>query len=441
MSNNDCLKTFFKYCSLNVLGMLGLSFYILADTFFIANGIGSNGLTALNLAIPIYNIIHGTGLMIGIGGSSKFSILHSQKRTSISNDFFTHSIIVGIFFSIIFVFAGLFFSETITSAVGAGSSVFNMTNTYMKIMLIFSPAFILNDILICFIRNDNNPKLSMLGMLIGSISNIILDYIFIFPLNMGIFGAVIATSISPIISIAILSFHIIKKKNNFKLIYNKFTFRKVANIISLGFPSFISEISSGVVIIIFNIIILNISGNVGVAAYGVVANISLVVISIFNGIAQGIQPILCTAYGKGENQNIKAIMKYSMMTLIAVSTIIYIFLITFANPITSAFNNENNSILQKFAVDGLKLYFTSIPFVGFNIIISVYFTSIDKSVPAQVITFLRGLIIIVPVAFILSSIFGMNGVWLAFPFSELLVSIISTTLYLTAIKLISSKNY
>ena len=164
------------------------------------------------------------------------------------------------------------------------------------------------------------------------------------------------------------------------------------------------------------------------AAYGVIANISLVVIAIFNGIAQGIQPLVCTAYGEGNSKNIKVIMKYSMMTLIALSSILYVFLTLFAEPVTAAFNNENNSILQTIAVNGIKLYFTAMLFVGFNIIISVLFTSIEKPIPAQVITILRGLIIIVPVAFIFAALLGMNGVWLAFPATELLVFIISLIL-------------
>ena len=425
MKNNSFLKNFIKYCSLNVLGMLGLSLYILADTFFIANGIGPNGLAALNLAIPIYNFIHGTGLMIGIGSYSKFSILHSQKRTAEGNTFFSHSIILGIFFSIIFVIAGIFFSEEITTAVGADNTVFDMTNTYMKIMLLFSPAFIFNDIFLCYVRNDGRPNLSMFGMLIGSIANIILDYIFIFPMKMGIFGAVLATGFSPIISMLILSLHIIRKKNHFKLITLKPTFRKIFNIISLGMPSFISEVSSGVVIIIFNIIILNIEGNIGVAAYGVIANISLVVISIMNGIAQGIQPIICMSYGEGKIESIKAIMKYAMMTLSLLSAIIYAFLFIFADPVTAAFNDEGNPILQEIATYGMKLYFTSIVFVGFNIIISVLFTSVEKPLPAHIITLLRGLFIIIPMAFLCALLFGMTGVWLSFTATEFLVSIIS----------------
>lgn len=437
MNNNQCLKDFIKYCSLNVLGMLGLSCYILADTFFVANGVGTDGLTALNLAIPIYNFIHGTGLMLGIGAATKFTIFHSQGHTHEGNKFFTNAVILGAVSSIIFVLAGIFLSDDITAALGANSTVFDMTNTYLKVMLLFSPAFIFNDIFICFVRNDGNPNLAMMGMLMGSITNIIMDYIFIYPMEMGIFGAVLATGFSPVVSMLILSLHIIRKKNNFRFVglkANELLSKGALNILSLGVPSLISEVSSGVVIIIFNMIILDIKGNIGVAAYGVIANISLVVVAIYTGIAQGIQPILCNAYGAGEQKNIKAIMKYSMVTLISLSVLLYAFLYVFAEPVTAAFNSEDNATLQAIAVDGIKLYFTSVLFVGFNIIITTLFTSIVKPVPAQVITLLRGFFVIIPVAFIFAALFGMTGVWLAFPVTELIVVIVAIILLAGLIK-------
>lgn len=428
MNNNYCLKDFMKYCSLNVLGMLGLSFYILADTFFVANGIGSDGLTSLNLAIPIYNFIHGTGLMLGIGAATKFSIFNIQGHNKEGDKFFSNAIILAGLFSIIYVLCGLFLSDEITAALGADRTVFDMTNTYMRVMLLFSPAFIFNDVFVCFVRNDNNPNLAMVAMLLGSIANIIMDYIFIYPLEMGIFGAVLATGVSPIISMLILSLHIIKKKNRFRLVrlsFNELFSKRILNIMSLGVPSLISEVSSGVVIIVFNMIILDIEGNVGVAAYGVIANISLVVVAIYTGIAQGIQPILCNAYGAGEHKKIKAIMKYSMVTLILLSLLLYAVLAVLAEPITTAFNSENIASLQTIAEDGIRLYFTSVLFVGFNIIISVLFTSIEKPVPAQIVTLLRGFFVIIPVAFIFAALFGMTGVWLAFPAAELLVMLVA----------------
>lgn len=257
---------FFKYASPNVLGMLGLSCYILADTFFISRGMGADGLTALNLAIPVYSFIHGSGLMFGMGGAIKYAIFRSQKKTDQTDGVFSVTVKAAALLAAVFLLAGLFFSETLTAMLGADSAVFAMANIYLKVILLFAPAFMLNEILLCFVRNDGAPQLAMTAMVSGSFSNIVLDYVFIFPMNMGIFGAVLATGMAPFISMAILSVHWWKKRHGFRFRLRDTAFHMLLSIFSLGFPSLITELSSGVVIIVFNFILLKLQGNVGVAA-------------------------------------------------------------------------------------------------------------------------------------------------------------------------------
>lgn len=423
------LAEFSKYTILNVLGMLGLSCYILADTFFISKGLGANGLTALNLAIPVYSFIHGTGLMLGIGGATKYSIYRGQKEYDKADKLFSNTIYLAVFFAIIYILTGIFLTEKLTHLLGADSSVFNMTKTYLKVILLFAPAFLTNDTLICFVRNDGNPRLAMLAMIIGSLSNIALDYIFLFPLQLGIFGAVLATGLAPVISICILFNHWSRKENHIFLRKCRPFPTIFTSILSLGFPSFVTEIASGIVIIIFNIIILKLKGNIGVAAYGVIANLSLVVISIYTGIAQGMQPIMSKAYGFGNKQILKQIFQYGIRTVLGVSCVIYLLIFSYANLITGIFNSEHNKQLQEIAVIGLKLYFTAIPFAGLNIILSIFFTSTEKALPAQTISLLRGIVLIIPMAFLLSSLAGMTGIWLAFPVTEAIITIFGFLLY------------
>lgn len=428
MKNKSQFKEFARYSTLNVLGMIGLSCYILADTFFVSRGLGENGLTALNLAIPVYSFIHGSGLMLGIGGATKYSIFKSNKENKNANTIFTNTLCLATVLSIGFVLIGIFLSKSLTTALGADSDVFKMTNTYLQFILIFAPAFIMNDVLICFVRNDNSPKLSMYAMLGGSLSNIILDYIFIFPLQLGIFGAVFATGLAPIISMLILSLHRIKRKNQFHFIKIKPSIKIARNTLSLGFPSLVTEVSSGIVIIVFNMIILNLIGNVGVAAYGIVANLSLVVVAVYTCIAQGIQPLISKSYGGNDIKSIKLIFKYAMITMSIISFILYLIIFFLADPIAKIFNSENNIVLQSIATNGLKLYFMAVIFVGFNIILPMLFSSMEKAFLAQIISLLRGLVVIIPMAFILSALVGLTGVWLAFPITESLVSILGVIL-------------
>lgn len=430
MKTKTLLNEFFWYVILNICGMIGLSCYILADTFFISNGLGANGLTALNLAIPIYSFIHGSGLMFGMGGATKYSIYRGQKNYKSADKCFSNTIYIMSILSAIFMLAGIFLSEKLTILLGADKDVFLMTKTYLQVILLFAPAFMANDTLICFVRNDGNPKLSMIGMLTGSFSNIILDYVFIFPLHMGIFGTVLATGIAPVISLCILSRHWFTRQNQFHLVRIYPSFQLTGNIISLGIPSFITEMASGIVMIVFNTIILHLQGNTGVAAYSVVANLSLVVISIYTGIAQGTQPILSRAYGYGERENQKRILRYALKTMLVISCGIYLIFLFSANSIVSVFNSEQNIQLQQIAETGLKLYFTAIPFVGFNIIISSYFTSIEKALPAQIISLSRGFLVIIPMAFLLSFLLKMTGVWLSFPITECFVALAGIALYI-----------
>lgn len=429
MNQKSCLKEFGKYVSLNVLGMIGLSCYIMADTFFIAKGLGANGLAALNLAIPIFSFINGVGLMLGMGGATKYSILKGQQKPKEASRVFTNTLMLACVFAAVFFVAGLFFPAVITRLLGANEEIFEMCRIYLKVILLFSPMFLANNILICFVRNDGAPQLSMTAMMTGSFMNIVLDYIFIFPLGMGIFGAVLATGFAPICSMTVLSVFFAKKKNQFHLVKMSPDSRIAGQIFSGGVPSLVGEVSAGVVMIVFNMIILNLEGNIGVAAYGVIANIALVVTAVYNGIAQGIQPILSENYGIGNRKNVRDILKYAVTTVIILSGVIYGGIYFFAPEIAAAFNSEQNELLQTIAVFGLKIYFISCVFAGLNIILSVYFTSTEYALPAHIISLLRGFVIIIPMAFLLSSLWQMTGVWMVFPVTEFVVALIGAVLY------------
>jgi len=409
--------------------MIGFSGYILVDTFFISNGIGATGLAALNLVLPAYNLMYGCGLMISIGSATKYSILRGKEETKSTDILFTNTIYLGFFFAVIFFMAGLFLSREIVSLLGANEETFAMANIYLRILFAFSPMFLMNNIFTGYVRNDGAPKLAMTAMLSGSFVNIIFDYIFIYPMKLGMAGAALATGFSPITSMLFLLIHKIKRQNKFHLIKVGVDFFAIKTILILGVSSFITEMSNGIVIIVFNYIILGLTGNIGVAAYGVVANLSLIVMNICTGIAQGSQPLLSRAYGYADKLGIKKILRYALVTIAATSAIIYFVFFTLADPITRIFNNANNIQLQDIATVGLKLYFTAILFAGFNIIMSMFFNSVDRPKPAQAISLLRGFILIIPVTYLLAKIAKMTGVWLAFPTTEFLVAIIGILLF------------
>ena len=219
--NESILKKFIRYSVSNIFGMMAISVYILADTFFIARGVGTLGLTALNIAIPAFSFIQGSGLMLGIGAATKYSILKAQGHEKEANKIFSLAVISGFIISLFFVILSITASKYLVKILGADESIFDITVTYLRVILCFAPSFIINAIFLCFVRNDQAPALAMIAMVIGSFSNIVLDYIFVFPLNMGMFGAALATGCAPVIGLCILSLHKLRGKNNFKLVKYK----------------------------------------------------------------------------------------------------------------------------------------------------------------------------------------------------------------------------
>ncbi len=414
------LKIFIKYVSLNVMGMLGLSSYILADTFFVAKAMGTNGLAALNFSISIFSIINGIALMIGIGGATKYSIVKAQNDKN-ADEIFGNAIEIGLFAGVIFIIIGVFLAGDLAQLLGADEVTMPLTEVYLRIILIFAPFFIANGIMLAFVRNDNNPNLSMIAMLIGSLLNILLDYILIVKLSMGMFGAAFATGLAPILSLCVLSLHFLLRKNQFNIIFCKIKFSYICNMIKLGLSAFITEVSSGVVLITFNLIIFGLMGNVGVAAYGIVANIAMVVIAIFTGIAQGIQPIASKAYGQNNEIHMRHILRYGIIFSLALSFLIYILVFLNTEKIVEIFNSNENSQLAMLAQTGIRIYFVGFFFAGINIIFAAYLSAVDRARGAFLISIMRGFTLLLPVVFVCSFVWEMTGVWWSYVITELIV--------------------
>ena len=400
--------------------MVGLSCYILADTYFVANGLGTKGLAALNLAIVIYSLIQSAGLMIGIGGATKFTVLKTQGEGAKAEEIFTHCIVSAALLGVICAIIGIFFSRDISILLGANDDTFAMTNVYIKTIMCFAPFFILNTTLIAFLRNDGAPKLAMVCMLAGSFANIILDYVFIFPMGMGMFGAAFATGIAPILSISLMYLHFSKEFNNLRLRRCRAKLSYMANIAALGISSFIAEISFGMILMIFNLVILGIAGNTGVAAYGIIANIAFVANAIFVGVGQGIQPLASRAHAEGNSLRLWAILKYALFLSAAVWGVIYFGIAFFTDGIVAAFNSENDPALRLYALAGLRIFFLGFAAAGVNVIVTAFLSAAESPRAAFILSMTRGVAAILPLVAILPVLFGITGVWLVFPAAEAL---------------------
>lgn len=433
--NQGIYKTFFKYVSLNVLSMLGVSLYVLADTFFVANGVGADGLVALNLALPVFSLINGTGLLIGIGSATLFSIATGKGERGAGSRIFTQSFLLGAVLGVILTLCGIFLNQPIAMMLGAnGDHIISMTSTYLKLLMVFSCAFILNNLLVAFVRNDGNPRLAMFGMLGSCLFNIVFDYIFVFPMQLGIFGAALATGVSPILSMVILSSHFFRKKNHFRLKKTRLNAKELISSVLTGIPSFITEFSSGIIIFLFNMVIMGIAGDIGVAAYGIVANLALVCIAIFTGVGQGIQPVVSVNYGAGRMGNVLRTYLLGAALAFVLGGLFYLAALFFPDQIASVFNSEGNGRLQALTRDGLSIYFFGFLFAGVNVVTTSFFASIARPKPSFLISALRGFGLIVPCLLLLPRAFGLSGVWMTGPAAELLTFICCVAFMLSFFK-------
>lgn len=410
-------KQFFKYVSQNIFGLLGTSCYILADTYFIAQAAGTDGVTLLNLCLPIYNLIFAFGSMIGLGAATRYAILRAQGDAR-AQRYFSNAIFSVCILAVPFMLVGIFRPDGLLRLMGGDADIVALGMNYARIFLMFTPFFMCNYVVASFVRNDGDPSLAMVATLSGSLFNVVFDYIFIFPMGLGLPGAALATAISPILSIAICSAHFIKKSNTITFVRKAPSVRLLAQSCQLGISGFVGELSSGVTTTVFNFLLLRLAGNVAVAAYGVVANFALVATAIFNGVAQGAQPLVSQCYGKNEMAGARKLLLLGCGTALGLAALLYGVVFGYTDALTALFNSENSALMAAFAHSGMRIYFVGYFFAGCNIVAAGYLGAVNRPAEASITSLCRGMVAIVVCSLVLSALFGMNGVWAAFPVSE-----------------------
>ena len=417
-------KQYFKYVSQNIFGLLGTSCYILADTYFISQAAGTSGVALLNLCLPIYNFIFAIGSMLGLGAATRYAILRAQGDER-SERYFSNALLWALVFALPFMLAGIFCPEVLLRFMGGDAEIVALGVGYARIFLLFTPFFMCNYILSAFVRNDGDPSLAMVATLSGSLFNVVFDYIFMFPMELGLPGAALATAISPVLSIAICSRHFFQKSNTLTFVRQAPSARLLVQSCQLGISGFVGEMSSGVTTTVFNFLLLGLAGNVAVAAYGVVANFALVATAIFNGVAQGAQPLVSECYGKSDKAGARKLLILGSCTALVLAAVLYGIIFGATDALVGIFNSESSAQMAQFAHMGMRLYFVGYFFAGFNIVAAGYLSATNRPVEASVTSICRGMVAIVACSLVLSAVFGMPGVWAAFPASELLTALLT----------------
>ena len=408
-------KSLYQYIAPNILAMV--SCYILADTFFIATSQGTNGITALNLALPIYGLIFAIGSMIGTGSAIRYTLAKATGQQE-TKKYFSNALIWDAIVSVIFIAAGLFFPGQVMRVMGADAVIEAIGIPYIRIVLCFTPFFMMNYAFTAFVRNDNAPHIAMAATLLSSLFNIVFDYVFMFPLGMGMTGAALATAVSPIVSILICMVHYLSPKSSVSFHFMVPSVKMLISSCSLGVVAFVGEIASAVTTMVFNFVLLGLDGNTAVAAYGVIANTALVGTAIFNGVSQGLQPLASEAHARGEEHEKHQILIKSIVTGIILSIVLIGGVWFFASDITSAFNSEHSAQLAAYAIPGIRIYFIGFFAAGINIICAGFLSATDHAKESSIVAISRGIIAIIIFALVLPTFLGITGVWLAFPAAE-----------------------
>lgn len=416
-----------RYLLPNILAMIGTSCYILADTFFISLSQGPNGITALNLALPLYGLIFALGSMIGIGSATRYALGKGSNAPDY-HLYFSNSIIWTLLVGAVFVALGVAVPDGVLRLMGADETILQVGHNYIRIVLCFAPLFMLNFTCTAFVRNDGAPRIAMAATLLSGLFNILFDYLLMFPLGLGMTGAALATGFSPVVSMSICLLHYLSPRNTIRLTPTLPSLRRLLSACQLGVVAFVGEMSSGVTTMVFNFILLHLAGNAAVAAYGIVANIALVGVALFNGISQGLQPLASACHGSGDIQGQSRIYRHSMFIGLCVSAVVVAVVVTFAGTLVAVFNSQHSAQLADYAIPGLRLYFLGFLFAGANIVKSGFYSATGRGRESSILALCRGVVAIVAFAFLLSHLLGITGVWLAFPAAELFTLLLGLVL-------------
>ena len=416
-----------RYLLPNILAMIGTSCYILADTFFISLSQGPNGITALNLVLPLYGLIFALGSMIGIGSATRYALGKGSNAPDY-HLYFSNSIIWTLLVGAVFVALGVAVPDGVLRLMGADDTISRVGHNYIRIVLCFAPLFMLNFTCTAFVRNDGAPRIAMAATLLSGLFNILFDYLLMFPLGLGMTGAALATGFSPVVSMSICLLHYLSPRNTIRLTPTLPSLRRLLSACQLGVVAFVGEMSSGVTTMVFNFILLHLAGNAAVAAYGIVANIALVGVALFNGISQGLQPLASACHGSGDTQGQSRIYRHSMFIGLCVSAVVVAVVVTFAGTLVAVFNSQHSAQLADYAIPGLRLYFLGFLFAGANIVKSGFYSATGRGRESSILALCRGVVAIVAFAFLLSHLLGITGVWLAFPAAELFTLLLGLVL-------------
>ena len=423
-------KLLLQYSIPAIIGMVVNALYNIVDRMFIGNipNIGSLAITGVGITMPIMTIILAFGMLIGIGATANISLnLGKGNRPTaekLLGNAFTLSIIVGLAIAIV----GTICANPILNLFGASENTLFYAKEYLNIILLGCTFNILSFSLNSTVRADGNPKMSSFTMVIGCGTNIILDYVFIFILNLGVKGAALATIISQAITFFIILYYYTAGNSNLKIKVENFKLKKhlVTMTFAIGIAPFATQIANSLVQVIANNALKTYGSDLAIGAMTVISSLNIIFMMPIFGINQGCQPIIGFNYGAKKYERAKEAFKYATIAACVICIIGFISIQCFPTQIISLFNNDPE--LTTLAIKGIRIYLLMMPVVGINIVATSYYQSIGKAKISMFVSLLRQVILLIPFTIILPKFIGLDGVWAAGACADSLSVIITLVL-------------
>lgn len=407
------------------IGILVMSLNILVDTIFVGNWIGSTAIAAINVVLPVSFFIAALGMSIGVGGSSIISRALGANNKEKALKTFGNQLTLTFLFTITFAVFGLYFVDSLIPAFGGKGVIFDPAKIYYEIILYGVPilGFVMmgNNV----IRAEGQPKFAMYAMLLPSVGNLLLDYIFINVMGWGMAGAAWATTGSYIVSFLFILWYFLSKNSDLKIKWPHFGLYRsiVTEIGALGFVTLARQAVVSVTFLLVNNLLFDFGGETSVTVYAIVGRLIMFALFPVFGITQGFIPIAGYNYGAEQYNRVKEVIYTAMKYATLLGAVVFIGLMIFPENITRWFTTDE--VVLKETPRAIRWAFAATPVIAIQLIGAAYFQAIGKATPALLLTLTRQAIFFIPLIFILPIFYGELGVWMSFPIADVLATIVT----------------
>lgn len=407
MQSNE--KSLLRYIIPSAGGLCVTYLYNIVDGIFVGQGVGDLALAAINITVPFITTLVAISSLFAMGGSTIVAIRLGRDDSKGANDAFMSAFVMTLLLSVVLLLVGTLLPGPISLLCGSSPTILPMAKEYLFYYTLFSIPFLLSNCLSVFVRNDGAPGLAFCGMCVGAVANIFLDWLFIFPLKMGLMGAAIASGLGQVSSFLILISHFIRKKGILRIQKYSNSAALMWKILKRGIPECVSQLNTPVTAFCYNWVLKSTLGDPGVSTFSVLSFIYSLANAILSGVAQGLQPLWGQAYGHNDKEQLKYYLNTGLKINIGSSIVIYAVLFLFRVPAVMLFNKEPN--LVEMASAALPIFALSFLFMSVNLIYTAYFYSTKQSLKSDVIALSRGVVVKALAIFLIPMLFGSEYVW------------------------------